>query len=53
MKKWENNLRIINGFIDYLSLDEDERFILKCIAEDYIYEDHVDGKDSEDCNNKV
>lgn len=47
MKKWENNLMVIENFIDYYTSNNEEREKLKQIAKDYIEEDHVDGKDED------
>ena len=49
----EENLRIIEGFINYYSSNEYERNLLKKIAKDYIEEDHADGKDSDNYNEEI
>jgi len=44
MKKSEENLRVINNFIEYFTSDEAERERMKQSAASYIKEDHVDGE---------
>lgn len=48
MNKSEENLRVINNFIDYFTSDEAERERMKQSAASYIKEDHVDGEPADD-----
>ncbi len=48
MNKSEENLRVINNFIDYFTSDEAERERMKQSAVSYIKEDHVDGEPADE-----